>query len=88
MEMLSQYCRDRTNKMNVIYAEYTHHNSIDTAATTGYLLRIDCWEAEKGLKTTPGSECALNTLAIDAPLNMPAFTLRVICRYGWMRRIL
>ena len=23
---------------------------------------------EKGLKTTPGSECALNALAIDAPL--------------------
>ena len=55
--------------MNVIYAEYnTHHNSIDIATTAGYLLRIDCWEAEKMLKTTPGSECALNTLAIDEPL--------------------
>ena len=55
--------------MNVIYAEYnTHHNSIDIATTAGYLLRIDCWEAEKGLKTTPGSECALNALAIDEPL--------------------
>ena len=55
--------------MNVIYAEYnTHHNSIDIATTAGYLLRIDCWEAEKRLKTTPGSECALNTLAIDEPL--------------------
>ena len=30
--------------------------------------RIDCWEAEKNLKTTPGSECALNALAIDNPL--------------------
>ena len=29
---------------------------------------IDCWEAEKGLKTTPCSECALNALAIDEPL--------------------
>ena len=55
--------------MNVIYAEYnTHHNSIVIATTAGYLLRIDCWEAEKRLKTTPGSECALNTLAIDEPL--------------------
>ena len=55
--------------MNVIYAEYnTHHNSIDIATNAGYLLRIDCWEAEKGLKTTSGSECALNALAIDEPL--------------------
>ena len=28
----------------------------------------DCWEAEKNLKTTPGSDCALNVLAIDVPL--------------------
>ena len=55
--------------MNIIYAEYnTHHNSIDIATTAGYLLRIDCWEAAKWLKTTPGSECALNTLAIEEPL--------------------
>ena len=31
-------------------------------------LRIDCNIAEEGLKTTPGSECALNALAIDEPL--------------------
>ena len=31
-------------------------------------LRIDCNEAEEGLKTTPCSECALNALAIDEPL--------------------
>ena len=55
--------------MNIIYAEYNiHHNSIDIATIAGYLLRIDCWKAEKGLKTTPCSECALNTLAIDDPL--------------------
>ena len=36
--------------------------------SAGYMLRIDCWEAEKDLKTTPGSDCALNTLAIDEPL--------------------
>ena len=34
----------------------------------GYMLRIDCWEAEKNLKTTPGSDCALNALAIDERL--------------------
>ena len=69
IEMLSQLFRKRTNKMNIIYAEYNiDHNSIDIATTAGYLLRIDCWEAEKGLKTTPNSECALNALAIDEPL--------------------
>ena len=68
--MLSQYfSREGTNKMNIIYAEYNiHHNSIDIATTAGCLLRIDCWEAEKGLKTTPCSECALNGLVIDEPL--------------------
>lgn len=30
--------------------------------------RIDCVKAEEGLKTTPNSECALNALAIDNPL--------------------
>ena len=29
---------------------------------------IDCAKAEEGLKTTPNSECALNALAIDNPL--------------------
>ena len=38
------------------------------ATTAGYLLRIDCWEAEKDLKTTPGSKYVLNVLAIDEPL--------------------
>lgn len=52
--------------MKFIYAEYNiHHNSIDIATTAEYLLRIDCLEAEKGLKTTPCSECSLNILAID-----------------------
>ena len=31
-------------------------------------MRIDCSKAEEGLKTTPCSECALNALAIDEPL--------------------
>ena len=55
--------------MNIIFAEYNiHHNSIDIYLYAGYMLRIDCWEAEKNLETTPGSDCALNTLAIDEPL--------------------
>ena len=32
------------------------------------MLRIDCWEAEKNLTTTPGSDCALNALVIDKPV--------------------
>ena len=49
--------------MRTIFAEYNpHRNSIDVYTNVGYMLRIDCWEAEKNLKTTPGSDCALNTL--------------------------
>ena len=34
--MLSQFFREGTNKMNIIYAEYNiHHNSIDIATTQG-----------------------------------------------------
>ena len=55
--------------MRTIFAEYNpHRNSIDVYTNAGYMLRIDCWEAEKNLKTTPESDCALNTLAIDEPL--------------------
>ena len=55
--------------MRTIFAEYNpHRNSIDIYTSTGYMLRIDCWEAEKNLKTTPGSDGALNALAIDEPL--------------------
>ena len=55
--------------MRTIFAEYNpQRNSIDVYTSTGYMVRIDCWEAEKNLTTTPGSDCALNALAIDEPL--------------------
>ena len=55
--------------MRAIFAEYNpRRNSIDVYTSAGYMLRIDCWEAEKNLKTTPGSDGALNALAIDEPL--------------------
>ena len=55
--------------MNIIYADYNiYHNSIDIATSAGYILRIDCGRAEEALRTTPYSECALNALAIDEPL--------------------
>ena len=55
--------------MRTKFAEYNpHRNSIDVYTSAGYMLRIDCWEAEKNLKTTPGSDCALTSLAVDEPL--------------------
>ena len=55
--------------MRTIFAEYNpKRNSIDVYTYVGYMLRIDCWEAEKDLKTTSGSDCTLNALAIDDPL--------------------
>jgi hypothetical protein len=67
--MLSIFFTERTGKLRIIYAEYNmYHNSIDIATYAGYVLRIDCNKAEDGLKTTPGSQCALNALAIDNPV--------------------
>ena len=55
--------------MRTIFAEYNpRRNSIDAYTSVGYMLRIDCWEAEKDLTTTPVSECALTSLAVDEPL--------------------
>lgn len=55
--------------MRFIYVTYNMlHNCIDVTAFDGYVLRIDCGKAEKGSKTTPCSESALNALAIDNPL--------------------
>ena len=55
--------------MRTIFAEYNpQRNSVDVYTSASYMLRIDCWEAEKNLKTTPSSDCALNALAIDKPL--------------------
>ncbi len=63
--------------MNIIYAKYNiNHSSIDIATSAGYHLRIDCWEAEKGLQTTPCSGCALNALALDKPLEYARFYLK------------
>ena len=43
--------------MRTIFAEYNPgRNSIDVYISAGYMLRIDCWEAEKNLRTTPGSD--------------------------------
>ena len=62
--------------MRTIFAEYNpQRNSIDIYTNVGYMLRIDCREAEKDLKTTPGSDCALTSLAVDEPLVYARFFL-------------
>ena len=59
----------RYDMMRTIFAEYNpQRNSIDVYTSAGYMLRIDCQEAEKNLITTPGSERALTSLAVDEPL--------------------
>ena len=58
----------RFNTIRTIFAEYNpQRSSIDVYTNAVYMLRIDFWEAEKNLKTTPGSDYALNTLTIDEP---------------------
>lgn len=55
--------------MKLIYATYNQYcNSIDITTFDNMILRIDCNKAEDGLKTTPCSQCSLNALAIDEPL--------------------
>ena len=55
--------------MRTIFAEYNpQRNSIDIYTNVGYMLRIDCWEAEKNLETTPVLDYTLTSLAVDEPL--------------------
>ena len=70
--------------MRTIFAEYNPQcNSIDVYTSADYMLRIDCWESEKNLETTPGSDCALNALAVDRNIrNMQCCILTGIYRCG------
>lgn len=62
--------------IDMVYKDFgIYHNSIDICTYAGYILRIDCSKAEEGLKTTPDSECALNALAIDNPVEYARFYL-------------
>jgi hypothetical protein len=55
--------------MKLIHARYNPmHNSIDINHYDGYILRIDCNQAESGIRTTPNFQRCLNALAIDNPL--------------------
>ena len=62
--------------MRFINARYnSSYNSIDITTFDNILLRIDCNKAEEGIRTTPGSQCALNALAIDEPLEYARLVL-------------
>lgn len=62
--------------MKLILAEYNPmHNSIDINYYNGYILRIDCDQAESGIRTTPNSQRYLNALAIDNPLEYARLAL-------------
>jgi hypothetical protein len=62
--------------MKLIYAEYNPmHNSIDINHYDGYILRIECNQAEERIRTTPNSQRCLNALAIDNPLEYARLTL-------------
>ena len=62
--------------MKLIYATYNSYcNSIDIITFDNMLLRIDCNKAEDGLKTAPNSQCALNALAIDNPIEYARLVL-------------
>ena len=75
--------------MKLIYATYNQYcNSIDITTFDNMLLRIDCNKAEDGLKTTPNSQCALNALTIDNPLEYARLCWTARCRHGWMRKII
>ena len=62
--------------MRFINARYnSNYNSIDITTLDNIVLRIDCNKAEEGIRTTPGSQCALNVLAIDEPLEYARLAL-------------
>ena len=62
--------------MRFINASYnSNYNSIDITTFDNILLSIDCNKAEEGIRTTPGSQCALNALAIDEPLEYARLAL-------------
>ena len=62
--------------MKLIHAEYNPmHNSIDINHYDGYILRIDCNQAESGIRITPNSQRCLNALAIDNPLEYARLAL-------------
>ena len=70
--------------MRFINASYnSNYNSIDITTFDKVLLRIDCNKAEEGIRTTPGSQCALNALAIDEPLEYARLALVLFFKFSY-----
>ena len=62
--------------MRYVHAEYNMQtNSIDITTYENYILRISCEVAERNIRTTPCSQCALDNLAIDNPLEYARLAL-------------
>ena len=62
--------------MKFIYAKFNMHNKIiDITTFDGYILQLDQNVAEDGLRTTPCSQCALDALAVDNPLEYARLAL-------------
>ena len=62
--------------LKLIHAEYNPtHNSININHYNGYILRVDCNQAESGIQTSPNSQRCLNALAIDNPLEYARLAL-------------
>ena len=62
--------------IKLIHAEYNPmHNSIDINYYNSYVLRINCNQAESGIRTSPNSHRCLNALAIDNPLEYARLAL-------------
>lgn len=56
MRMLSGRYNEKVNAVDIVNYE------------NGYFLRLDCGKWETGLRTTPWSQCKLDALALDEPL--------------------
>ena len=67
-EPVLQWGKRKNIKKMMINGELVIEWKKEKSISVGYMLRIDCWGAEKDLKTTYGSECALTSLAVDEPL--------------------
>ena len=60
--------------MRTIFAEYNpHRNSIDVYTSAGYMLRIDCWEAEKNLKTNIVQTRTAQQAIMEIPMSFETF---------------
>lgn len=74
--------------MKLIHAEYNPmHNSIDINHYNGYILRIDCEQAESGIRPLQIPNGAWMLWRLIIRWNMQDLRWTVRCRHGWTRKI-